>query len=616
MNIERQRDTHSRVFAKLTILIFGLLLTIPTQGQQLTVQYPSAVYEGDNFTVRFVLDAQTRDFEGPTFKGFSLRSGPNKSTSTSMSIINGQMTHSVQTTFSYILTAEGEGNYTIGPASCTVDGKKTSSRSFTIKVQKADPNRKQQQSSGWQQSTTYDLTNGESPTIDKNSLFARATVSNSHPYQGEQVIVTYKIYTQIPISQFGIDKLPGNRGFWAEDLSEGSKIKQYEETIDGRRYQVAEIRRGALFAQQSGQLAIEPLQLNVLAMVQRQRRRTGSIWDLFDDPFFNTSQAVERPLQTNRITLNVKPLPAAPDDFTGGVGRFDIEGGLSLREVKANEAVSYRITISGNGNLMLINAPKPEFPNTFEVYDPQVDDKLRRGENGIGGSRTFEWVIIPRSQGKYTIPALHFVYFDPQAGRYITKTIEEQEIEVMKGDAASVAASGSNKDDVRLLAQDINYMHPVGRLQQVRTRDRIGFVYWIAMLTVVALGAGALILIRRHHIAEQDTVGTARRRATRLARRRLSRAEKHLHAGNEKDFYEEIYKAIWGCLSDKYSIPLGQLNRETVQSCLNDKQIPIDLQQRIMKLIQDVDFARFAPGDARGQMQTIYDEALETIVAL
>lgn len=616
MNRERQRDTHSRVFAKLTILIFGLLLTIPTQGQQLTVQYPSTVYEGDNFTVRFVLDAQTRDFEGPTFKGFSLRSGPNKSTSTSMSIINGQMTHSVQTTFSYILTAEGEGNYTIGPASCTVDGKKTSSRSFTIKVQKADPNRKQQQSSGWQQSTTYDPTNGESPTIDKNSLFARATVSNSHPYQGEQVIVTYKIYTQIPISQFGIDKLPGNRGFWAEDLSEGSKIKQYEETIDGRRYQVAEIRRGALFAQQSGQLAIEPLQLNVLAMVQRQRRRTGSIWDLFDDPFFNTSQAVERPLQTNRITLNVKPLPAAPDDFTGGVGRFDIEGGLSLREVKANEAVSYRITIGGNGNLMLIDAPKPEFPNTFEVYDPQVDDKLRRGENGIGGSRTFEWVIIPRSQGKYTIPALHFVYFDPQAGRYITKTIEEQEIEVMKGDAASVAASGSNKDDVRLLAQDINYMHPVGRLQQVRTRDRIGFVYWIAMLMVVALGAGALILIRSHHIAEQDTVGTARRRATRLARRRLSRAEKHLHAGNEKDFYEEIYKAIWGCLSDKYSIPLGQLNRETVQSCLNDKQIPIDLQQRIMKLIQDVDFARFAPGDAHGQMQTIYDEALETIVAL
>lgn len=584
----------------------------------MTVQAPKSVYAGDNFTVRFVVDARASDFRGPSFKGFSLRSGPNTSSSSSYSFVNGQMTSSVQTVYSYTLTADLEGTFTVDGACCTADGKKIGSQSFTIKVEKADPARQQQRAQQQQRQQAYDpwaQQPQQAQTIDEKSLFARASVNKINPWQGEQIIVTYKIYTQVPISQFAIDKLPGNRGFWAEDLSEGQQIKQYEETIGDRRYQVAEIRKGALFAQESGKLTIEPLDLNVLAMVQRQRRRTGTILDLFDDPFFSAREAVERPLSTSRINVNVRPLPAAPEGFTGGVGRFDVKGGLSLGKVKANEAVSYRVTISGTGNLMLVNAPTPEFPNVFEVYDPRIEDNIKRGDNGVSGSRTYEWVLIPRSQGSYTIPELKFVYFDPASGQYVTRTIAKQVIEVEKGSAHSQSHT-VGKDDVRLLNKDINYIHPVGKLQPLRHTDHAGWLFWLVAALIVLLTIAALVFGHRRQVAEQDVAGVRRKRALRLARKRLRRAESHLKAGDANAFYEEIYRAIWGCLADKYSIELSKLSRDTVTQCLVDKQVPADRQESIMKVLQDVDLARFAPGDAHAQMQTIYDEALDMIVGL
>ena len=603
--------------------IAALLLAFSTAvAQEISVQAPSEVYAGDNFTVRFVVNEQARDFKGPSFKGFSLRSGPNTSSSTSMSISNGQMSRSVSTSFSYTLLADMEGTFTVDAASCTANGKQVSSKPFTIKVNKADPTRQQQQQQQRQQRQrqTYDPWQQAPQQVqeitDKN-LFARASVSKSNPFQGEQVIVTYKIYTQVPISQFAIDKLPGNRGFWAEDLSEGRDIKQYEETVDGQRYQVAEIRRGALFAQESGKLTIEPLDLNVLAMVQRQRQRTGTIFDLFDDPFFSAREAVERPLSTNRISVNVRPLPTAPDGFTGGVGRYDVQGGLTLDHVKANEAVSYRVTVSGTGNLPLVGAPEPEFPGSFEVYDPRIEDNIRRGDNGISGSRTYEWVLIPRSQGKYTIPALKFVYFDPASGQYITRTVASQEIEVDPGKTTGTSAT---YDPSRQVNNDINYIHPLdtARLSSTRSisQSHAGWPFYTIAAAIVLLSAAVLVLVRRRQAAEKDVVSMRRKRALRLARKRLKHAEGFLNGNDTTRFYEEIYRAIWGCLADKYSIELSNLNRETVTQCLVDKQVPESQQQRIMQVLQDVDLARFAPGDAHAQMQTVYDEALNMIIGL
>ena len=594
------------------------VLPTPLLAQEMTVQAPKQVYVGDNFTVTFIVNDDARDFRGPNFKGFSLRSGPNAGHQRSMSNINGQWSQSVQTTFSYRLLADVEGNITVGPATCTAGGKSISSQSFTIKVEKMSQaqmqQRQQQQQQQQQRRQAFDPWAQQpqpASQIDGTKLFARASVSNANPYQGEQVIITYKVYTQVPLSQVGIDKLPGNKGFWAEDLSAGKQIKQYEESLNGQRYQVAEIRKGALFAQESGKLTIEPLDLNVLAMVQAPRRRTGTLLDLFDDPFFNMAQAVEYPLHTKPLSVNVRKLPAGPDDFSGAVGSFSVKGGLNLDKVKANEAVSYRLTISGRGNLMLVTPPTPQFPSSFEVYDPQIEDNITKGDNGVSGSRTYEWVLIPRSQGKYTIPAYRFVFFDPSSSQYVTLTVNAQELEVEKG-KATVAV----KDDVQLLNSDINYIHPITKLSPAKEVSVTSPIYYILFVLIVILTFVAVKMGQRRQAANQDIAGMRMKRATRMARKRLKKAEAFLGSGDTNRFYEEIYRAIWGCLSDKYNIELSQLNRDTVSACLTDKQVPEEQQERIMKVLQDVDIARFAPGDAEAQKQTIYDEALQMIAEL
>lgn len=604
---------------RITTIIISLLLTTAAFAQSLTIQAPDQVYVGDNFTVRFSVNEQAKDFRGPSFKGFSLISGPSTSSQTSMSFVNGQMSRSVSTSFSYNLVADLEGTFTIEAASCVVDGKKISSPRKEVRVVKMSAAQQQQrQQQQAQQRQAYDPWAQQpqpAATIDEKTLFARASISKSNPYRGEQIIVTYKIYTQVPISQFAIDKLPGNRGFWAEDLSVGQQIRQYEETVGDRHYQVAEIRRGALFAQENGKLTIEPLDLNVLAMVQQQRRRTNSIWDLFDDPFFNTRQAVERPLSTNRINVNVRPLPNAPEGFSGAVGSFDAKGGTNTDKVKANEAVTYRITVSGRGNLMLIDAPQPDFPAVFEVYDPQIEDNINKGTDGISGSRTYEWVLIPRSKGEYTIPAFNFIYFNPESGEYITKRIPAQVVHVEKGDARGMS-SASGKDDVKLLNRDINYIHPLTKLSTAKDKDNAGAAFYILALLIIAAVAGYIVFANKRKASEQDIAGMRMKRATRMAQKRLKKAAAFLGSGDTNRFYEEIYRAIWGCLADKYSIPLANLNRDTVSACLNDKQVPEAQQQRIMQVLQDVDMARFAPINPETQKQNIYTEALIMIAEL
>ena len=609
------------IMKRYVYLFLFLLLALNATAQELTVRAPGRVDLGRRFEVRYEVNDRASDFRGPSFKGLSVLSGPMTSQSTSMSIINGKTSRSSTFGFTYILQADVEGTFNIGGASCTVDGKKITCPGFTITVEKGTQQAQPQQPNAYggnsRQQQAY-AQPASSSNIDSKQLFARASISKSNPYQGEQVILTYKIYTQVSLSQYQIDKLPGNKGFWSEDLTKDGSVKQYSETVNGRNYQVAEIRRGALFGQESGKLTIEPLDLDVLAIVQRQRRSTGSIWDLFDDPFFNPTQAVEKHLSTNSLTVNVRPLPGgAPDGFNGAVGKFSAKSGVDMREVRANEAITYRLTISGSGNLMLIDAPKLNFPKVFEVYDPQIDDKISRTNSGISGSRTFEWVLIPRSQGDYEIPAFDFAYFDPSTGKYATSHVDAISVHINKGDPNAMKNVTSNKSNVKLLNSDINYIQ-TGATHFETLNQKHGVEWWFWTFLVLILGGAivAILLGRRYQAQQQDIAGVRLRRATKEARKRLKKAAAHLYTGDDNSFYEEIYKAIWGCLADKYNIELSRLSSDTVHDCLVEKSVPEEQQQRIMKTLQDVDFARFAPGDAATKKQQIYDEALEMIVMI
>ncbi len=598
-----------------------LLFSIHALAQELTVRAPGRIDVGRRFEVRYEVNDRASDFRGPSFKGFSVLSGPMTSQSTSMSIINGKTSRSTTFGFTYILQADAEGTFSVGSASCTVDGKKITCPGFTITVEKGSQQAQPQQPGAYggrhqrQQSAAQPA---NSNNIDSRQLFARASISKSNPYQGEQVILTYKIYTQVSLSQYQIDKLPGNKGFWSEDLTRDGNVKQYTETVNGRSYQVAEIRRGALFAQESGKLTIEPLNLDVLAIVRAQRRSTGSIWDLFDDPFFNPTQAIEKHLSTNSLTVNVKPLPSgAPDGFCGAVGKFSAKVETNTQQVRAGEAITYRLTISGSGNLMLIDAPQINFPKVFEVYDPQISDNINRTSSGISGSRTYEWVLIPRNQGNYEIPAIDFVSFNPASGKYVTHHLDAIPVHIDKGDPNAAKNVSSSKTGVKLLDNDINYIH-TGRTRLTHLDHQSGIEWWFwVLLAFIFGGATATICLgKKHQTRQQDIAGVRLRRATKEARKRLKKAAQHLHSGNDNNFYEEIYKAIWGCLADKYNIALSRLSTDTVHDCLVEKSVPQEQQERIIKTLHDVDFARFAPGDATAKKQQIYDEALEMIVMI
>lgn len=610
-----------------SILITALLFAFGVsygQNAVMNVKCRSSVPAGQPFQITFDVNARASNFKMPSLKGLTLMSGPNTGFSSSMSIINGQVSQSVSNTFTIVVVAEQEGTANVGAASCTVDGKNVSSRPFSIKIEKENPQSannqrggRGQQQGGWgQPRNQQQQQQPQEPAkaIDGNTLFAKASINKSNLYQGEEAIIVYKIYTQVPLTQFQIDKLPRNKGFWSEDLSENmTQVKQYSETYNGRQYQVAEIRRGALFPQESGKLNIAPLKTDVVAIVQTraQRQRTGTILDFFiDDPFFNIpqQQAVVKSLTSNSINVNVKPLPEAPAGFAGGVGNFNVSTKSDLKELHANEAFTYTVTISGRGNLSLLEAPQIDFPKGMEVYEPRVIDNINKGDNGLSGSRTFEWIITPQTQGEYDMPAFDYVYFDPTSGQYVTKQCNKIHIKVSKA-----LHNTASKSDVTELNSDIHHIMKKAKLHKADQTGHAPLSFWLTLLAALVASAAAVIYARRQQEIAGDEASMRLQRANKLAKKRLRNAEKLLNSGNDEQFYEEIYKALWGGIADKFNIPLASLSSDTIRQQLEGKKVDESLQQQILDTLKDVDFARFAPGDSSTKKQQIYDEAMATI---
>lgn len=538
--------------------------------------------------------------------------------SISESWTNGQRTSSVRISWSYIVRANQEGSYTVGPASCNVDGRQIQSSSFTIKCVKGNTQAQPQQNSlgrgnqgpqqarpQQQQRPNYHATN-----VDKSELYARGSVSKSNPYVGEQIIATYKIYSRVDLEQVNYGKAPEKKGFWVEDLTGDGKVNVRQETINGKLYNVYTIQQEALFPQEEGHLTITPFIMPARAITYPQEP-IATPWGIIG--YRQTAKIFDTKLSTGTISVNARPLPKGPENFSGGVGHFSVRGKVDLDEVRANEAITFTLTVNGNGNLMLIDAPEVKFPEVFEVYDPKVDDHISRSGAGISGSRTFEWVLIPRSQGNYEIPAVEFVYFDPQTGKYVTASTAPIPVKVNKGDPRAMKKNQSDN----LLNRDINHIKLRGiHLKDAGTCGKVNWLQWL-MIVMIALATVACIIVgRKRQEMMADEVGMRLRRAMKVARRRLRNAEKHLHDGNDEIFYEEIYKALWGCLSDKYSIELSKLSRDTVEERLQEKQISAEKHDLIMNTLNDIDMARFAPGDSSEKKQAIYDEALQTIVEL
>ncbi len=600
------------VNSKIVIPIALLILTITTAYSQ-QVEFTATALEqvavGDQFRLIFSVNDQATGFKAPAIKDFSVLSGPNPSSSSSMQIINNKVTRSVEYSYTYILQAIKEGSFTIGKASVTVDGKVYESNPVTIKVVKG-----QKQVQPDQQGTS---SGGD---ISANNLFIKASVNKSNPYQGEQIIITYKLYTRVSISTPRFTKLPSMTGFWKENLLENNtNYKQYRETINGLEYAVAEIKKDALFAQKSGKLTIEPLEVEVTAQIERKRKRSNDPFDdFFNDSFFGSNyQNIEKALASNAITVNVKPLPPVSGNkgFDGAVGKYTINASVDKNKLKANDALTLRFSVSGAGNLKMIEKPGFVFPPDFEVYDPRIVDDIKAGSGGITGKRTFEFLIVPRNHGNYTIKSVPFVYFDINSGSYRTLSTPEFRVTVEKGSGNLTNANTSvDKEDFQYIGTDIRYINSgIVKLQPVNKFLFGTPLFWLLLAAPLVLFI-LFLLIWQKELRKRGNVALMRnRRATRIARKRLKAAEHFLKNNNQAAFCNEISNALWGYISDKFNIPRSVLSIDSVSEALTRKGVREELITKFVNALNNCEFVRFAPGDKSEVMGNLYSEAMAVI---
>lgn len=614
-------DPASRILHLASCIFFLFLATfVSAQDVQLTATTRPAVSVGETFMLTYSVNGQGVGFRGPNIQHFSVLSGPNTSTSSSIRSINGRTSMSIAYTYTYILQAQKEGNFEIPAASVTVDNKSYTSNTLSIKVVR--------NTSGSGQTQAYANQNQGAGGVQSgpNDVYVKAFSSNSNPIQGQGIVVTYKIFTKVPIAQINISKLSSFSGFWSQNLMrENDKLQQYTQVIDGQQYVVADIRKIVLFPLKSGRLVIDPLQLECVAQIKRQTKtRSGDPFfdDFFNDPFFSSNTAnVEKSLKSNALIIDVKPLPEAgkPADFSGAVGSFAFKTEIDKSKLKTNEALTLKCVISGQGNIQLIDKLNINFPPDFETYDPKVTSDISNTVTGINGSQTFEYLVIPRKPGKFTIKPFSFSYFDLDKKQYVTLSSPEYSIEVEKGngDAAVMTYSGANKEDIKYIGSDIRHikdkpfsLSPLGRTFFA------SLAFWLFLLIPLGLFVLLILLWRKLAARRGDTVLMKNLKATKIARKRLRKAEEFLKNSKQEEFYVEISQALWGYLSDKFSIPLSELSIESVHEALVFKNVKEEIISQFIETLNNTEFARFAPGEKTMNMERIYQQALEIITKI
>jgi hypothetical protein len=605
------------------LLSLAILAVIASEALAQDIDFSAAtknnVQVGEQFRAVFTVNQQVERFDGPDFEGFNVLSGPNQSTSQSYQFVNGKVTQSYQVTYTYYLQANKEGNFNIEPAKVVTGGKTYQSNSLVITVAQSSPSQapatqgsQKQAKPGQQQGTS----------TGKNDIFIKATIDKSNPFQGEQVIVTYRIYTLVPVSQINISKISSFPGFWSKSLlNDNDQLKQATEVINGKEYVVADLRKIALFAQRSGEIRIEPMELECVAQVrvESSKSRDPFFDSFFNDPFFNRNfQNVQLNISSNALAIDVKPLPSSgkPVDFGGAVGSFTFSSELDRTELKTNEPLSLKITISGKGNLELIDALPLSFPPDFETYDPKITGNISKNTGGISGSRTFEYLVIPRNPGEFEIKSAGFSYFDPAKQTYTTLMTPRYKIKVGKGaeDPGGITYSGVSQKDIEFIGSDIRHIKSgVIQLHKVNSFfiSSWSFIAWLIIPFILFTGGIYFWSINKRRSGNIALVRN--RQANKVARKNLKKAGEYLESRNTDAFFEEISRALWGYISNKFNIPLSDLSIETVHQRLSHKKISEDSINQFTGVLGNCEFSRFAPGDKSEKMQEIYNEALEMI---
>lgn len=600
-------------------LALGCLLAavgaLAAETPRLELSAPLTVALGKPFSVEFTLNAAPDEntFRAPSFEGFDLLAGPAVARGSSVSFINGKMSKSEQYTYTFVLLPKTAGNVTIGAAEARVDGELLRSQPQPVEVvdeggaapQGADARRPERE----ERQTAADR-------VAEDDVLLRAVVSKRTVYKNEPLHVTYKLYTRVPFVDYSFEAAPAFNGFWAQDLTrKRNNVQSNRETFNGKVYETYVLGDWLLYPQQAGTLAIEPMGMTVVAQIVVQSRNR--------DPFFGGGHEVynvPRKVRSQPMSVTVKPLPAgAPAGFSGAVGDFRLETVPPDGRLAANSGATYTVRISGSGNLTFVQAPTLTLPGSFEQYNVKTTESINASAAGITGYRQFEYPFIARAEGDYEIAPVLFSYFDPVRGEYRTLSSKAVPVEVLpdaKGgstEAVVLQGRGLSKEEVKLLGEDIRFIK-LGAAQLGPERRPLLFsgLYWGLLVLIAAFFGGLYVLLRRRIRESQNVVLVRGRRANKVALQRFRAARRYMETQDRHAFYEEMLRALWGYMGDKFNIPVANLTKENVREELHKRGIPQEESQRFTAIITRCDEAQYAPA-ASTSMQEVYTEGVELI---
>lgn len=575
------------------------------ENVEFTASAPDVAYVETPFQLIYSVNAAAKDLQAPDLQFFEILAGPFESRSSYTQIINGKKSSVTNLSYTLTLMPSKTGTFKIPGASIVVDGEKIYSNDLTIKVENAENNAQKQNEGGT-------VTGGGTQRVTSESIFVRTIVSKTNIYEQEAISVTYKLYTLLDVAQFTGAKLPDFNGFLKQDIEQSQNKQLSAETYKGRSYGTVVLYQAVLFPQHTGEIEIGKASFTALLRLQNK----AQVRSIFDD-FFDSYTNVEKTLTAPAVTVKVSELPLAgkPATFSGAVGNFNLTSTLSSGNLKTNQAATIKVVISGNGNMKLLKNPEIKFPDGFEVYDPKVDNKFSSGSGGVSGTKTIEYMFIPRRSGKFDIPSAELSYYDLNNKTYRTLRTPAYKINVTKGEGGeAVVENFTGKEDVTPLAKDIRYLYTGSVKLQPESRPWFGTLpFWMLFLIPLIIAAILFIYFRKHVKENADLAFVKTKKANKVAQKRLRLALKFLEEGKKKQFYEEVMKAVWTYLSDKLVIPVAELNKDNIRLKMNEKGMEKEVTDNFTNILNTCEYASYAPDSGRQEMGNLYGETVDAI---
>ncbi|KXB50901.1 BatD family protein [Bacteroidales bacterium KA00344] len=584
------------------ILWLCLLFGITEIQAQISVSVPSRVSTGENFRLSYTINTQdVEDFRaGDIPGGLELIAGPYTSQQSSYQMVNGHTSSSSSITFTYTLYAEKPGTYTIPAAHAKIKGRTVSSQSVRVTVSGQARKNANGSPQMHQDDDRFGQMRNSGSAISGKDLFIKVSANKRRVHEQEPVLLTYKVYTLVDLTQLE-GKMPDLTGFHSQEVPLPQQKSFKVERVNGRPYRTVTWSQYVMYPQMTGKLQVPSITFK--GIVVQQNRAVDPF-----EAFFNGGSGyveVKKNIDAPGVTIQVDPLPEKPAGFSGGVGRFNISAQLNKTEVKAGDPITMRIVVSGVGNLKLIKLPEINFPKNFDRYDPKITDKTKLTANGVEGNMVYDILFVPRSQGKYTIPAVNFVYFDVHSDSYKTVKTNPIDIVVGKGDGRNTSENYESAKD-----NDIRNIK-TGEINNYGTnRQFVGSAgYWVSLLLPLLTFVLLLIIFRKRAMDHADIINMRQKKADKIARKRLRKANQLMRQGKGEEFYDEVLRALWDYVGYKLNMPVEKLSRENIAETFMKHEVRQDTIDKFLSALDTCEFERYAPGDVAGNMEKTYSTA-------